>query len=327
MGKKFFFITVVLAALAASTVGAQTIGIGTSNPGSATHSIGSAIAKLITEQLGTPTRVQPHSGNSAFIPAINAGEVDFGPANVLEMRYALTGTGIYRGQVLKDLRVVTVLMPNKVGIWVQKDSYIKSIKDLKGKRVPGLWTSQKVIQFITKGLLANGGLTYDDVDMVPVSNVNGAADDFIRGKADTFFFAVGAGKVREAGAKVGGLRCLSIDPSPEAVARLQEHMPVMYPLFLEPSKSNYGITEPTYVGAFDFLFLTNSRMPDDVIYKVTKALYGGQKSLFASYKPLGANFSPDKMAKILPAGEYHSGAIKFYTEVGLWPPKEGVVAK
>jgi TRAP-type uncharacterized transport system substrate-binding protein len=55
---------------------------------------------------------------------------------------------------------------------------------------------------------------------------------------------------------------------------------------------------------------------------VTKALHGGKKAFMASFKPLGFNFSPDKMAKSLPAGEYHPGAIKFYKEVGLWPPKE-----
>jgi TRAP transporter TAXI family solute receptor len=327
MTKKIFLITLILTAFLVSTATAQTLGIGTSNPGSITHSSGSAIAKLITEQLGIQTRVQPHGGNSAFVPAVNAGEVDFGAANVLEMQYALTGTGIYKGQVLKDLRVVTVLMPLRTAFFVAKDSPIKSIKDLKGKKVPGRWTSQKVIQHITKGLLANAGLTYDDVKTVPVPNVNRSADDFIQRKADTFFFAVGSGKVREAGAKVGGLKALPVDPSPEAVARLQEHMPVMYPLLLQPSKANYGINEPTYVAAFDLLFLTHNRMSDDVIYKITKALHGGKKALFASFKPLGANFSPKKMAKILPAGVYHPGAIKFYSEVGLWPPKEGVMSK
>jgi TRAP transporter TAXI family solute receptor len=327
MKMKSLIIALAITTLLASAAAAQTLGIGTSNPGSITHSTGSAIAKLITEQTGMQARVQPHSGNSAFVPAVNAGEVDFGAANVLEMQYALTGTGIYKGQVLKDLQVVTVLMPLRTAFFVKKDSPIKTVKDLMGKRVPGKWTAQKVINYITNGLLANAGMSYKDVKMVPVPNVNRSADDFIQGKADTFFFAVGSGKVREAGAKVGGLRALAVDPSPEAMARFREHMPVIYPLLLEPTKPNYGIVEPTYVAAFDLLFVTNNKVPENVIYKVTKAIYGGKKALFASFKTLGANFSPQKMAKVLPAGEYHPGAIKFYKEVGMWPPKEGVVAK
>jgi TRAP transporter TAXI family solute receptor len=270
------------------------------------------------------TRVQPHSGNSTFVPAVNAGEVDFGPANVLEMQYALTGTGIYKGQVLKDLQVVSVLMPLRTAFFAAKDSDIKTVRDLKGKRVPGKWTAQKVINYIANGIMANAGMSYDDVKMVPVPNVNRGADDFIQGKVDTFFFAVGSGKVREAGAKVGGLRALAIDPSPEAMARFRKHMPVIYPELLEPSPQNYGVIEPTYTAAFDLLFVTNNKVPEDVIYKVTKALYGGKDAMFASFKTLGANFSPQKMAKILPAGEYHPGAIKFYKEAGMWPPKESV---
>ncbi len=322
------FVTVVaIAGFFGGSVAAKTYGIGTSNPGSITHSSGSAIAKLITQVTGLQVRVQPHSGNSAFVPAVNAGEVDFGAANVLEMQYALTGTGIYKGQVLKDLRVVTVLMPLRTAFFVKKDSPIKSVQDLKGKRVPGRWSAQKVINFITTGILANAGMTYKDVQTVPVPNVNRSADDFVQGKADTFFFAVGSGKVREAGAKVGGLRALPIDPSPAAMARLRKHMPVAYPMLLKPSRGNYGIAGPTQVTAFDLLFITNKGVTDEVIYKVTKALYGGKKAMFASFKALGANFSPKKMAKILPAGDYHPGAIKFYKEVGMWPPKEGVIAK
>lgn len=327
MKMKSFIIALAVTALFSSTAFAKTLGIGTSNPGSITHSSGSAIAKLVTQVTGMQVRVQPHSGNSAFVPAVNAGEVDFGAANVLEMQYALTGTGIYKGQHLTNLRVVTVLMPLRTAFFVKKNSSIKSVKDLKGKRVPGRWTAQKVINFITKGIFANAGMSYKDVKVVPVPNVVRGADDFIQGKVDTFFFAVGSGKVREAGAKAGGLRALPIDPSPEAMARFHKHMPVTYPMLLKPSRPNYGIAEPTYVAAFDLLFITNKTVSEDVIYKVTKALYNGKKALFASFKPLGANFHPKKMAKILPAGDYHPGAIKFYKEVGMWPPTEGVIAK
>ena len=85
---------------------------------------------------------------------------------------------------------------------------------------------------------------------------------------------------------------------------------------------NYGIVEPTYVAAFDSILIVNANVPDDVVYKVTKALYGGKKQLFSYFKTFGALFSPKRMAKILVAGEYHPGAIEFYKEMGMWPPKE-----
>jgi hypothetical protein len=46
---------------------------------------------------------------------------------------------------------------------------------------------------------------------VPVPNVVKGADDFAAGKTDFFLFALGAGKVRETDAKVGGIRVIGID--------------------------------------------------------------------------------------------------------------------
>ena len=323
MMKKFFALTLILTVLAFVTpAGAKTFGIGTTGPGSLTHSTGSAIARLVADQTGLQMRIQPHGGNNVAVPATNAGEVDFTVASNYELNDALAGTGIYKGQVLSNLRAVGVLMPLRNTFWVKKNSPIKTIKDLKGKRVPGVFASQKIVGLLATALLANAGLTWDDVKMVPVPNVLRNADDFAANRTDTFFFAIGSGKVREVGAKVGGLRGLPVDPSPEAMARAHKIVPVIYPMTVGPSKANYGISKPTVISANDFVFITSTKVSEDVVYQITKAIYGGKKAMFASFKPLGANFSQDNMAKILPAGEYHPGAIKFYKEVGKWPPKK-----
>ena len=79
-----FAVTVTVVGSAA----AQTVGIGSSGPGSITYSISSAIAKIITEQVGAQARVQPRGGNSVVLPAVNAGEVDFGVGNTNEVAEA-----------------------------------------------------------------------------------------------------------------------------------------------------------------------------------------------------------------------------------------------
>jgi TRAP transporter TAXI family solute receptor len=328
--KRLMICLVIVSAIfvfVASAVSARTYGYGAGNPGSITYSVGSAVAKLFTEKANIQTVVQPHGGPNAFVPGVNAGELDFCGANVLELRYALTGTKYFQGRPMPNLRVVSVLLPLRTAFFVKADSPIKSLKDLKGKRIPSDYSAQKVVYQITTGLLANAGLTWDDVKHDPVANVNRGADDFMEGKVDAFFFDITSGKVQEAASKVGELRALPVDPSAEAMARFRESMPVAYPFLQESSKVFPGIEEPTYVAAFDFVLLTNSKQPDDLIYKLTKTLYNGKKDLTSYFKPLGDEFSQDKMAKVLPNGEYHEGAIKFYKEVGLWPPKEGVIQK
>ena len=82
----------------------------------------------------------------AHVPAVNAGKLEFGLVNELESLYAVTGTGIYPGRKHPNLRVVSATIPFRVAIFVKKDSPIKSVKDIKGKRVPSGWSSQRIIQ-------------------------------------------------------------------------------------------------------------------------------------------------------------------------------------
>ncbi len=304
----------------ASIAQAETIGIGTSPPGSFSHSTGSAVAKLITQKTGIQARVQPHSGNNAYLPAVNAGEIDMANLNQMEMGEALNGIGIFKGQKLSNLRVMHVMAVMKAMWFVAKDSPINSLRDLKGKKIPGKWSAQRTIKFNTEAQFANAGISYDDMEVLPVASVSRGADDFIQGRVDAFFYGIGAGKTRQAGAKVGGLKILGLDPSPEAIARFKRKLIGGYPVLLKPSKMNYGVLKPTWVSAMDTFYVTNKDVSDKIIYQVVKALYSGKKDLVKSFKPL-VSFQPQRMATKLPGATFHPGAIKFYKEVGLWPPK------
>jgi TRAP-type uncharacterized transport system substrate-binding protein len=123
----------------------------------------------------------------------------------------------------------------------------------------------------------------------------------------------------ETNAKVP-VRVVSLDPSPEAMAAMKKFVPVAYVARVEPSPANVGVTEPTNVMAYDYLALTNAKVPDEVVYKLTKAMHGGAAVMKATFAPLGG-FAQNKMAKELGEVSYHPGALKFYSELGLWPPR------
>jgi hypothetical protein len=312
---------VAAATLAAPTATAQTLGIGTGKQGFWTYSTGAAIAKVASEK-GLNLRVQPYGGTSASVPSLNTKEIEFGLANELETNYAVTGTVIYKDKPQSEVRIVAVLSPLYAVLYVRKDSPIKTIADLKGKRVPSDYASQRILDVLVQGVLANGGLSYADVQKVPVPNVGGGADEFAEGKADTFMFAVGAGKVTETDAKVGGIRVLPIDPSKEAMDRLRKFIPVAYATKLEPRPGLAGVLEPTMVYAYDYLLLANSKVPDDTVYKLAKIVHENKEGLAASFAAL-RGFNPNRMTKNTAPVQFHPGAIKFYQEVGQWPPKSG----
>jgi TRAP transporter TAXI family solute receptor len=307
------------AALAlASPASAQIFSLGTGKQGFFTYSAGAAIAKVAADG-GLNLRVKPFGGTSAYVPGVNAGEQQFGLANELETHYAVTGTGIYKGKPQPNLRVVAILTPLYSEFFVAKDSNIKTIADLKGKRVPSGFASQRIIGVLTAGTLANGGLSYDDVQKVPVPNVVGGANEFLQGNADVFLFALGSGKVAEVNAKKP-VRVLPIDHSKEAMARLRKFIPVAYATELKPSKGRAGLDEPTWVYAYDYLVLVNDKVPDDVVYKLAKLLHDHKKELAANFGALNG-FDPGRMDKDMGAVKFHPGAIKYYKEIGAWPPK------
>jgi len=299
---------------------AQIYSIGTGKQGFFTYSAGAAIAKVAADG-GLNLRVKPFGGTSAYVPGVNAGEQQFGLANELETHYAVTGTVIYKDKPQPDLRVVAVLTPLYSEFFVAKDSPYKSIADLKGKRVPSGYASQRVLDVLTKGTLANGGLSYADVQQVPVPNVVGGASEFEQGNADVFMFALGSGKVSEVNSKVA-VRVLPIDHSKEAMDRLRKFIPVAYATEVKPSKVNTGVDEPTWVYAYDYLVLANDKVADDVVYKLAKLLHDHKKELAANFGALGG-FDPKRMVKDMAPVQFHPGAIKYYKEIGEWPPKSG----
>ena len=187
--------TITLAATAAAFIAgpamAQSVGMATAKQGAYTYSAGAAIAKVASDN-GLSMRIQPFAGTTAYVPVLGKGEVQFGLANQLTTFYAIKGLSMFKGKAQPNLRVVTVMVPFGGAFYVKKDSPIKTMADLKGKRVPARFTSARVLHILVSGALANAGLSYDDVKQVPVTTVPSNADAYARGQTDAFFFANGA---------------------------------------------------------------------------------------------------------------------------------------
>jgi hypothetical protein len=149
-------------------------------------------------------------------------------------------------------------------------------------------------------------------------NVSRSVDDFIAGKTDAFFFALGSAPVKQASATVGGLRVLPIDDSPEAVARIKKILPGAYVMKVTPAPNLDGITAPTNVVAFDLVFFTRADVPDETVYAVTKALHDNKQDLVATFRPM-ALFQPDHMAKPVDQVPFHPGALNYYRDIGIAP--------
>jgi len=310
--KKILFLMLVMACGAAR---AQTLGIGTAPQGTIGYNMGSAIAKALADVEKLQSRVQPYSGSSAVFPLVNTGEMDLTVGNVLEAQEAANGEGPYAGRKQANLRIVAVIFPIQVGLFVKKDSPIRSIADLKGKRVTYGYTAQVTLKRVVDAILANGGIDNSDIRTALVPNVTRGADDFAEGKADAGFFAIGAAKVTEVDKSTGGIRFLPLSDDPKAVARMQKNFSYSYVAEARPGPAFAGIAVPTKLMTYDYVVLAGAHVKDDVAYRVAKTLHQNKPKLVESLRAF-QGFDPQKMYKVMPA-PFHPGALKYYREKGL----------
>ena len=312
MKLKYLTSLTLAVALGASAVVAELAALGSTARGG-TSQIGRTLAAAISEVGELQIRPQELANTADYIPLVNAGDIEFGIANVVQLTYAVNGTGMSEGRPNANLKMVATLMPFRSAYIVRKDSDIKSVEDLKGRRVP-VFADKALGDYVTKGYFANANMSLDQVDGVAVPNFPRMWASFAEGSADVAIVVVGAANSREYDASFG-IRYLSFENTPEALARTRKFLPQMY-LQEMPAGSVPGIDKPTNVNVFDYTLFAGKDVSDDMVYKSVIALWEKEADLLAA-GPFWNGFMKEKMST--PLGlTYHPGAIKFYKEMGVW---------
>jgi TRAP transporter TAXI family solute receptor len=306
-------IALVTLSLVSGAASAQTVGFATLPPGSLNHTTASAIAKVMKDKAGLNVLVQPTAGDNVIIPMVNRGEAEIGIANAPEVHSAFEGGGA--GGKQTNLRIIATAHVLRTAFFVRKDSAMKTIADLKGKRVALGYSAMRVIDDLTRAMLATAGLTEKDVKPVLVPNVVRGADDFTSGAADMFYFAFGAPKVREVDATVGGIRVLQIDENGMPAARKISKWG--YLTDVKPGPIFIGIPEPMKVYSFDNVLFTHAKVKDELIYKFLDTMEK-QKPDLVAIQPVLREFSA-ALGYVQYDIPYHPGALKFYNERGVKP--------
>ena len=224
----------LIAVACTSGANAQTFGFAAMQPGTINHTTSSAISKVLKEKGGINTLVQATAGESVMIAIVGRGEADFAMANAPELGIALANSG------QPEIRIIGPVYTLKTGFWVRKDSNMRTVADLRGKRVTMGYSAMRALDPMSRAILATGALTEADIKPVLVPNVVRSADDFAAGAADMFMFAFGAPKVREVDVTVGGTRFLAIPESP-GIAAARKIQPYGYLTDVEPGPIFVGV--------------------------------------------------------------------------------------
>ena len=301
---------------------AQVVGIATNAQGSLYYSVGTALAAVMQQKAGLTARVQPLSGSTSYTPLVNRGEVEFGLLNAVDVVNAYQGIENFKDKKNPDLRLVGVVFPIQNGIAVPADSPVKSLKDLKGMRIPNRFQAQSTMQQVQDAILATAGISTGDLKGFPVADQFKGMQALGDGKVDaalSCFTCATAQEVNIALSSHGGMRFLPIDDSPQALAAMRKIFSSARTQVFSPAPAVVGIAVPTRLFVYSSFLATSKHVSDDVVYKTTKAIYENRADLVTNSSAM-KGFDPNTMAEpnIVP---YHPAAEKFYKEVGQWPPK------
>ena len=214
MKLKYLTSLTLVVTLGASAVVAELAALGSTARGG-TSQVGRTLAAAISEVGELQMRPQELANTADYIPLVNAGEIEFGIANVVQLTYAINGTGMSEGRPNENIQMVATLMPFRNAYIVREDSDIRSVADLKGKRVP-VFADKALGDYVTKGYFANANMGLDQVEGVAVPNFPRMWASFAEGSAEVAIVVVGAANSREYDASFG-IRYLSCKKYPKAV--------------------------------------------------------------------------------------------------------------
>lgn len=297
------------------TVSAQPLGIGTSPQGTLAYTLGATVAAALKDVAGIDAVVQPNSGTGVMIPLVASGELDIGFCNTLELSEAFHGTGTFEGRPQGQIRAAAVLFPIKVGFFVKAGSPIKSMADLKGKRLAWGYASQAILQTITNGLLASADLTGDDVEKVLVPNLIRGADELAAGNIDAAFFAVGQAKVAEVDSMLGGVRFLPVGDTPKDLAAIRRFVPSGYVTAVEPGKGMVGIGIPTPLLAYDYVAFVNEKLSEQSTTALVD-LFAKHAATLSAGVPAFKQLDPSRLNRKSDV-PYHPAAARYFENNGI----------
>lgn len=301
-------------AFAGAAQAQQFFRIGTGGTAGTYYPVGGMIANAVSQPGKIIATAQATNGSLANVNGVASGSMEAGFSQSDVATWAYTGTGAFEGKPkVADLRMIANLYPESIHLVVKKGSGIKSVADLKGKRValdePGSGTL-----IDARMVLAAYGVKESDIKPEYIKP-NQAGDKLKDGALDAFFFVGGspAGAIAELASSGAGIELIPLGgPQAEALRKASPFFAVD-----NIAAGTYKDVPAVQTLAVGAQLVTNAKVDTETVYQITKALYGeaAQKALQAGHAK--GKFITRENAVQGVGIPYHPGAEKFYREVGL----------
>jgi len=271
------------------------------------YNLSAFFSEMLTKYTPMTSSIERTPGPTPSLEMVAAGDAQVTNYSAPGMR--LTATA-------KKLDIVTLFCggglaaSTTIGIFTKPDAGIKSIKDLKGKKVYAEKPAISWMKPTITALLKANGMTKDDFTYLTFTTAGDCFRDLKEGRVDAFFYLAGSA-TSEMG-ETTGIYVIPMTP--------QEQQAVL-DLVLGWSKITwtsgaFGNPDDTPTLAAPLPYLTSPKLSDFTAYTVVKTMYEHLDEFQASQKP-AEGFTKEN-ALLVWAFPYHPGAIKYFKEIGLW---------
>ena len=280
----------------------------TGGTGGTYYPLGGAIAKIVSDETGIKTDALSSNASADNIIALNDGEAEIAFTQTDVAAYAIDGINNFKDKKIEGIQALGSLYPETVQIITTEKSGIKTVNDLKGKKVsvgaPGSGTYVSAEQ-----ILEVYGLNMKDIRAQHLDfgeSVGGIQDGNIDAAFITAGTPTGAVEQLTATAKVN---VLPIDG--EEAKKLIDKYPFYGVNTIK--QGTYGLANDVNTVAVLAMLVVKKDLPEDAVYNITKAIYENlDKIAHAKAKEISLDKALDGIGFDL-----HPGAKKYYEEKGL----------
>lgn len=299
----------------ASKAGKVFISIGTGSMTGVYYPVGSAIMKLVNKNkdgVEIKAKVESTGGSVYNINAVVNSDLTFGVAQADRQFQAVKGLQEWKDKPQSKLRAICSLHPEIITLVATDASGIKNLTDFKGKKI-NIGNAGSGNRGNAEQVLKVAGIPLDSFTAESLNA--GECPKMIQdGRIDAFFYTVGhpAGTIKEATAGKRKVHFVPITGMEKLLAECPYYAVAAIPVKNYPMSSSKE--DVPSIGMMT-TFVTSSDVPEDVVYKVTKAIFSNLDELRKMHPAL-ENLTPEGMLKGLSA-PLHPGAEKYLKEAGL----------
>jgi len=290
--------------------------------GTSGFNIAVAVGKVFKEKHKSDLRVLPAGNDIARLAPVKGGRAQ---ASAMGIGGYFAAEGVFEFAIKEwgpqPLRLLlSAASCNGITLNVAKDTGVKEVKDLKGKRIGSVVGSPALNQN-AYAILAFGNLTKSDVKFVEYSSFGAMWKGMINNEVDAAIASTITGQVRELETSPRGVVMPPTPASDKAGwERLQKIGPYFYPHKTTCGAGGLSPTNPIELPAYPYpIFMAYAAQSPDLVYSMTKSMIVDY-NLYKDSAPGadGLELKRQVLNWVLP---YHDGAVKALKEAGAWTPE------